>query len=64
LTRKEGIRSAHFGGLCTGYAYAIRFIFQGFIFYIATIFVVNKGEKPEEAYISVFILLMAALGCG
>jgi len=26
--------------------------------------VVNKDERPDDAYISVFILLMAAMGCG
>lgn len=34
------------------------------MFYIASVFIKNKADKPEDTYIAVYVLFVAALGSG
>ena len=38
IPREAGIKKAHISGLFFGYSQGIRFIFIGFVFYIAAVF--------------------------
>ncbi len=60
----KGIRNAHIGGIAFGYTNCIRYIFQGLIFYLASIIIYKYHEKAEDEYISVYLLFMSALGSG
>eukprot|EP00349_Pseudokeronopsis_sp_Brazil_P011331 CAMPEP_0202977580 /NCGR_PEP_ID=MMETSP1396-20130829/84330_1 /ASSEMBLY_ACC=CAM_ASM_000872 /TAXON_ID= /ORGANISM="Pseudokeronopsis sp., Strain Brazil" /LENGTH=160 /DNA_ID=CAMNT_0049716347 /DNA_START=2189 /DNA_END=2671 /DNA_ORIENTATION=- len=63
-SRKAGVKSGYIMGIAGGYLNAVRFFFQGFIYLIAIVFVVKKDIQPDDAYLSVLILITGALGCG
>ena len=60
----KGIKEGHWGGFFFGYSQCIRFLFVGIIFYIAAIFVKEYNDKPDDTYIGLYTLFLAALGTG
>lgn len=60
----KGIRTGHYGGFFFGYSQCIRFLFIGIIFYIAALFVKNYNDNPDDTYIGLYTLFLAALGTG
>jgi ATP-binding cassette subfamily B (MDR/TAP) protein 1 len=60
----QGIRSAHVSGFWFGYSQCVRFIFIGVVFYISAIFINKKVENPQDTYIGVYTLFVAAIGTG
>lgn len=59
-----GVRNAHIAGFYFGYSQMIRFIFVGFVFYIGSIFIYDKGQNPKNTYIAIYVIFVAALGSG
>jgi len=60
----KGIKDGHYAGFFFGYSQCIRFVFVGIIFYIAAIFVKDYNDKPDDTYIGLYTLFLAALGTG
>eukprot|EP00347_Sterkiella_histriomuscorum_P018560 403345051 len=61
---KVGVRNAHLAGFWFGYSQCVRFFFLAFVFYIASIFIFDYGDKPDDTYIGLYILFVAAIGSG
>jgi len=61
---KDNIRSAHLSGFFFGYSSFSRYAYLGFIFYMCAYYVFYKGEDAKNAFIAVYILFFAAVGCG
>ena len=59
-----GIRNAHWSGLFFGYSQFIRFGYLAFVFYIASMFIIDYHEDPKNTYIGVYILFVSAMGTG
>ncbi|CDW89499.1 abc transporter [Stylonychia lemnae] len=62
--KRIGIKSAHISGFFYGYTTCIRFLFIAFVFYMSSIFIFEYNDKPEDTYIGVYTLFVAALGTG
>ena len=60
---RDNIISAHLSGLFFGYSSFSRYAYLGFIFYMC-VYYIRKGEDIKEAFISVYIMFFAAIGCG
>jgi hypothetical protein len=61
---RSAVKMSHLAGLAFGYAFLIRFVFIGVVFYISS-YIIDKYKLPkEENYLSVYALFMAALGAG
>jgi len=60
----KGIKTGHYGGFWFGYSQCVRFLFVGIIFYIAAVFVKDYGDAPDDTYIGLYTLFLAALGTG
>jgi len=61
---KMGVRNAHLSGFWFGYSQCVRFFFIAFVFYIASIFIYDQGDKPDDTYIGLYLLFVAAIGSG
>jgi ABC-type multidrug transport system fused ATPase/permease subunit len=59
-----GIRTGHLDGFWFGYSQCIRFVFIGVVFYICSILINKHVENPQDTYIGVYVLFVAALGTG
>ncbi len=55
---------AHSAGVGFGYAFFIRFVFLGVVFYIAAVTIDKYDLEPVDNYLAVFVLYMSALGAG
>jgi ATP-binding cassette subfamily B (MDR/TAP) protein 1 len=64
IPNAKGVRNAHIGGLAYGYTNCTRYIFQGLIFYLSSLIIFKYHETAEDVYISVYLMLMSALGSG
>jgi hypothetical protein len=58
------IKSAHLAGIAFGYAFFVRFMFIGVVFYIAAVIIDHFKLAPEDNYLAVFVLFLSALGAG
>lgn len=61
---KENIRSAHKAGGWFAYSTIIRFVYIAIAFYVASIFVFKKGEKPDDVFKAVFVMFITVIGAG
>eukprot|EP00347_Sterkiella_histriomuscorum_P020418 403337881 len=59
---RVGIRNAHFSGFWFGYSKCVRFFFQAFVFYVASIFIFDYGDNSDDTFIGLYLLLVSALG--
>lgn len=55
---------AHQAGIAFGYAFFIRFVFIGVVFYISAYMIKKYDLEAKNNYISTFVLLMSAIGAG
>ncbi|CDW72619.1 abc transporter [Stylonychia lemnae] len=61
---KKGHKSSHLSGLMFGYFQAIRFFFFASNFYLSTIFIYDQNDDPEQTYIAIYTVMMAAFAAG
>ncbi|CDW87364.1 abc transporter [Stylonychia lemnae] len=61
---KKGHRSSHLSGLMFGYFQCIRFFFFAGNFYLSTIFIFDQNDDPEQTYIAIYTVMMAAFAAG
>lgn len=64
IPNKIGIKNAHKAGFWFGYSQCIRFFFMAFVFYISSIFIFDYHDNPDDTFIGVYLLFVAALGSG
>ncbi|CDW75507.1 abc transporter [Stylonychia lemnae] len=62
--KRIGIKQAHISGIIYGYSQCIRFLFVAFIFYLSSIFIFKYNDEPEDTYVGVYTLFIAAIGSG
>ncbi|CDW74227.1 abc transporter [Stylonychia lemnae] len=62
---KQGaIQISHFSGTMYGYSHSVRFLFLSFMFAMMAMYVVHYHDGPEECFIAIYTIMMAALQSG
>lgn len=64
IPNRTGIKRAHVSGLFFGYSQSIKFVFIGFVFYIASVFIKSRDLNSEEVFTGVYIIFVGAIGSG
>jgi ABC-type multidrug transport system fused ATPase/permease subunit len=64
LPHRTNIRTAHVSGLFFGYSQSIRFIYVGFVFFVAALFVQRYGLNSEQVFTGCYVVFVGAIGSG
>lgn len=64
IPREAGIKKAHISGLFFGYSQGIRFIFIGFVFYIAAVFTKRYDLDSQQVYTGCYVVFVGSIGTG
>lgn len=67
IPHQTNIKKAHISGLFFGYSQAIRFVFIGFIFFVAALFVQKYNydqTQTQKTFTGCYVVFVGAIGSG
>jgi len=67
VPHQTNIKRAHISGLFFGYSQAIRFVFIGFVFFVAALFVQKYNydtKQTQETFTGCYVVFVGAIGSG
>jgi ATP-binding cassette subfamily B (MDR/TAP) protein 1 len=67
IPHQTNIKRAHISGLFFGYSQAIRFVFIGFVFFVAALFVQKfqyDQEQTQKTFTGCYVVFVGAIGSG
>ena len=67
IPHQTNIKKAHISGLFFGYSQAIRFVFVGFIFFVAALFVQKYNydqTQTQKTFTGCYVVFVGAIGSG
>lgn len=64
MPHKTNIKTAHVSGLFFGYSQSIRFVYIGFVFFVAAVFVNRYGLDKEQVFTGCYVVFVGAIGSG
>lgn len=67
IPHQTNVKKAHISGLFFGYSQSIRFIFIGFVFFVAALFVQKEGLdqiQTQKMFTGCYVVFVGAIGSG
>ena len=64
VPHQTNIKTAHVSGLFFGYSQSIRFVYIGFVFFVAAVFVNRYGLDRETVFTGCYVVFVGAIGSG